>query len=141
MAPYWDAPSASQRARVDLWLRESGQMSVHGREWGAILSAAGPAPIGQAAQELAQQINAAIHALGDGIVSLAIGRSGSATHWRPSIGRGARAGQWRAQTVVRFHELLDEFGQLASSARAMSRDEAIHLVHRASLTDGVSPCR
>jgi RecB family exonuclease len=30
------------------------------------------------------------------------------------------------QTVVRFHELLDEFGQLASSARAMSREEAIH---------------
>ena len=29
-APYWDAPNAGLRARVDLWLRESGQMSVHG---------------------------------------------------------------------------------------------------------------
>ena len=125
-APYWDAPSASQRARVDLWLRESDRMSVHGREWGAILSAA-PAPIGQAAQELAQQINAAIHALGDGVASPRdwserFRNALEAVHWP-----GARVrDSGEQQTVVRFHELLDEFGQLASSARAMSRDEAIH---------------
>ncbi len=31
-----------------------------------------------------------------------------------------------SKPFVRLHELLDEFGQLASSARAMSRDDAIH---------------
>jgi hypothetical protein len=101
-------------------------MSVHGRDWGSILSAA-PAPIAQGAQELAQQINAAIQALGDGVVSPRdwserFRAALEAVHWP-----GARArDSSEQQTVVRFHELLDEFGQLASSARAMSRDEAIH---------------
>jgi RecB family exonuclease len=125
-APYWDVPSASVRARVDLWLRESGQMSVHGRELGAILSAT-PAPIGAGAQELAQQIDAAIQALGDGVVS--------PREWSERFHAALKAVHWpgarvrdssEQQTVVRFHELLDEFGQLASSARAMSREEAIH---------------
>jgi RecB family exonuclease len=125
-APYWDAPSAGLRARVDLWLRESGQMSVHGREWGSILSAA-PAPVAQGAQELAQQISAAIQALGDGVASPRV--------WSERFHAALEAVHWpgahvsdssEQQTVVRFHELLDEFGQLASSAPAMSRDEAIH---------------
>ena len=125
-APYWDSPGAGHRARVDLWLRESGQMSVHGREWGTILSAA-PAPIGQAAEELAQQINAAIQALGDGVVSPRdwserFRNALEAVHWPGARVRDSS----EQQTVVRFHELLDEFGQLASSARAMSRDEAIN---------------
>lgn len=125
-APYWDAPGAALRARLDLWLRESGQMSVNGRKWGAILSAA-PASIAQGAQELAQQINAAVQALGDGVASprdwserfrAALG----AVHWP-----GERVhDSSEQQTVVRFHELLDEFGQLVSSTRSMSRDEAIH---------------
>ena len=39
---------------------------------------------------------------------------------------GERArGSGEQQTVVRFHELLDEFGQLASAARSISRDSAI----------------
>ena len=125
-APYWDAPGASLRARVDLWLRESGQMSVHGREWGVILSAA-PAPVAQGAQELAQQITAAIQALGDGVVSPRVWSERfraalEAVHWPGTHVRDSS----EQQTVVRFHELLDEFGQLASSARAMARDEAIH---------------
>ncbi|MFL6601154.1 MAG: PD-(D/E)XK nuclease family protein [Steroidobacteraceae bacterium] len=125
-APYWDAPSAGHRARVDLWLRESGQMSVHGREWGAVLGAA-PAPIGPAAQEMAQQINAAIQALGDGVVSPRewserFRNALEAIHWPGARVRDSS----EQQTVVRLHELLDEFGQLASSARAMPRDEAIH---------------
>ncbi|HEX3850068.1 MAG TPA: PD-(D/E)XK nuclease family protein, partial [Polyangiaceae bacterium] len=34
-------------------------------------------------------------------------------------------GSGEQQTVVRFYELLDEFGQLASAARSISRDNAI----------------
>ena len=125
-APYWDAPNAGLRARVDLWLRESGHMSVRGREWGAILSAA-PAPIAAGAQELAQQISAAMNALGDGVVSPRdwserFRAALDAVHWPGTRVRDSS----EQQTVVRFHELLDEFGQLASSARAMSRDEAVH---------------
>ncbi len=61
-------PGPGVRARMDLWLRESGQMSVNGREWASILNAA-PAPIAEGSQELGRQITAAVQALGDGVVS------------------------------------------------------------------------
>ena len=125
-APYWDVPGAGVRARIDLWLRESGQMSVDGREWVSLLSAA-PAPIAEGAQELGRQISAAIHALGDGVVSPRdwserFRAALDAVHWPGERVRDSS----EQQTVVRLHELLDEFGQLASSAGVMSRDEAIH---------------
>lgn len=125
-APYWDAPSAGVRARMDLWLRESGQMSIEGREWGSVLSSA-PAPISEGAQELGRQITAAIHALGDGVVSPRdwserFRATLDAVHWPGERVRDSN----EQQTVVRLHELLDEFGQLASSAGVMARDEAIH---------------
>jgi len=125
-APYWDAPSAGQRARIDLWLRECGHMRVNGHEWGAILRSA-PAPIAEGAQELSRQLEAAAKALGSGVVS--------PREWSERFRAALEAVHWpgervrdssQQQTVVRLHELLDEFGQLASSARAMSRDEAIH---------------
>jgi ATP-dependent helicase/nuclease subunit B len=125
-APYWDAPGAGVRARMDLWLRESGQMSVDGREWGPLLSSA-PPPIAEGAQELGRQITTAIHALGDGVVSPRdwserFRAALDAVHWPGERVRDSS----EQQTVVRLHELLDEFGQLASSAGVMSRDEAIH---------------
>ncbi|HWM70121.1 MAG TPA: PD-(D/E)XK nuclease family protein [Steroidobacteraceae bacterium] len=125
-APYWDAPPAGVRARMDLWLRESGQMSVNGREWDTLLNAA-PAPVSEGAQELGRQIAAAIRALGDGVVSPRewserFRAALDAVHWPGERVRDSS----EQQTVVRLHELLDEFGQLASSAGAMSRSDAIH---------------
>lgn len=125
-APYWDAPSAGLRARMDLWLRDSGQTTINGREWGAILSTA-PSPIVEGARELARQITAGVQALGGGVVS--------PREWSERFRAALNAVNWpgervrdsnEQQTVVRLHELLDEFGQLASSAHAMSRDEAVH---------------
>jgi RecB family exonuclease len=125
-APYWDSPRAGFRARIDLWLRESGRMSINGREWASILNAA-PAPISEGAQELSRQVSAAVNALGDGIVSPRewserFRSALDAVHWPGERVRDSS----EQQTVVRLHELLDEFGQLASSAGAMSREEAIH---------------
>ena len=125
-APYWEIPGAGVRARIDLWLRESGRMSINGREWGAILGAA-PAPIAQGAQELARQIDSGIQALSGGVVSPRewserFRATLAAVHWPGERVRDSS----EQQTVVRLHELLDEFGQLASSARAMPREEAIH---------------
>src|SRR5262249_33301434 len=82
---------------------------------------------GRGAQELAEQINAAIEVLGDGTVSPRewserFRAALAAVHWPGERARNSS----EQQTVVRLHELLDEFGQLASSARVMSRDEAIH---------------
>ena len=125
-APYWDSPNAALRARIDLWLRERGEMSVDGRDWGAILSAA-PANIAEGAHEFARQIGDAVKALGGGVVSPRdwserFRAALDAVHWPGERVRDSS----EQQTVVRLHELLDEFGQLASSARAMARDEAIH---------------
>ncbi len=125
-APYWDSPPAGVRARIDLWLRETGRMSINGREWGAVLAGA-PASIGEGAQEWGRQIRAAVSALGEGVISP---REWSerfravldAVHWPGERVRDSS----EQQTVVRLHELLDEFGQLASSAGSMSREEAVH---------------
>jgi ATP-dependent helicase/nuclease subunit B len=124
--PYWDNPRADIRARIDLWLRETGQMSINGREWASILSTA-PAPIAEGAQELGRQMNAAASALREGVISPRewserFRAALDAVHWPGERVRDSS----EQQTVVRFHELLDEFGQLASSARAMSREDAIH---------------
>jgi probable DNA repair protein len=125
-APYWQAPGAGLRARIDLWLRESRRMSVNGGEWGAMLSTA-PAPIARGAQELARQIDAGTQALSGG--------GASPREWSERFRAALAAVHWpgervrdssEQQTVVRLHELLDEFGQLAASVRGMSRAEAIH---------------
>lgn len=125
-APYWDSPRTGIRARIDLWLRETGQMSINGREWGAVLANA-PAPIGEGAQELGRQISAAVAALGEGVISPRewserFRAALDAVHWPGERVRDSS----EQQTVVRLHELLDEFGQLASSAGAMSREDAVH---------------
>jgi ATP-dependent helicase/nuclease subunit B len=129
-SPYWEKPNVADRARLDEWLRvqfrESGQMSVNGHKLHAILSAA-PAPVGTDAQVMAGQLGAGIEALGQGLASPRV--------WSERFRAALAAVQWpgertrdsgEQQTVLRFYELLDEFGQLASSVRAMSPDEAIH---------------
>jgi RecB family exonuclease len=138
-APYWDTPRAGIRARMDLWLRESGQMSINGREWVSILSAA-PAPIAEGAHELGRQIAAGIQALGEGSVSPRdwserFRAALDAVHWPGERVRDSS----EQQTVVRLHELLDEFGQLASSAGVMSRDDAIHWFSELALRTAFRP--
>src|SRR3954463_1817736 len=90
-------------------------------------STAAPAPIAAGAQELGRQIGDALKALGSTVVSPRewserFRSALDAVHWPGERVRDSS----EQQTVVRLHELLDEFGQLASSSRAMSRDEAIH---------------
>jgi probable DNA repair protein len=125
-APHWHTPSAGGRARIDLWLREKRLMNMDVHAWVTALNGA-PAPISQSAQELAQQLSAAATALGDG--------NASPREWSERFRAALGALQWpgdrardsgEQQTVVRFHELLDEFGQLALAARSLSRESAIH---------------
>src|SRR5262249_55615813 len=106
-APYWDEPSAADRARLDLWLRESGHLSLSGRKWRALLSGA-PAPLAEAGRLLLRQLNAGLEALGEGVVSPRewserFRAALDAVHWP-----GARTrDSGEQQTVLRFHELLD----------------------------------
>ena len=124
-APYWQAPSALQRARLDLWLRERERMHFDLHELVAALSGA-PAALASTAREVSAQINKAAVALGHG--------SASPRDWSERFKAAVEVFDWpgerargsgEQQTVVRFYELLDEFGQLASAARSISRDNAI----------------
>jgi ATP-dependent helicase/nuclease subunit B len=124
-SPYWQTPGALHRARLDLWLRERERMHFDLHELVAALSGA-PAALASIAREVSAQINKAAVALGQG--------SASPRDWSERFkaaleefdwpGERAR-GSGEQQTVVRFYELLDEFGQLASAARSISRDNAI----------------
>jgi ATP-dependent helicase/nuclease subunit B len=124
-APYWQAPGALQRARLDLWLRERERMHFDLHELVVALSGAHGA-LASTAREVSDQIKKAAVALGQG--------SASPRDWSERFkaalekfdwpGERAR-GSGEQQTVVRFYELLDEFGQLASAVRSISRDNAI----------------
>jgi RecB family exonuclease len=85
-----------------------------------------PSTLASVARDISGQINKAAVALGQG--------SASPRDWSERFRAALKVFDWpgerargsgEQQTVVRFHELLDEFGQLASAARSISRDSAI----------------
>jgi probable DNA repair protein len=124
-APYWQTPGALQRARLDLWLRERERMHFDLHELVGALSGASGA-LASTAREVSAQINKAAVALGQG--------SASPRDWSERFKAAIEVFNWpgerargsnEQQTVVRFYELLDEFGQLASAARSITRDNAI----------------
>ena len=124
-APYWQTPGAVARARLDLWLRERERMRFNLHQLGGALSFAPPA-LAPAAREVSDLIKKAAVALGQG--------SASPRDWSERFRAVLEVFGWpgerardsgEQQTVVRLHELLDEFGQLVSAARSISRDNAI----------------
>jgi probable DNA repair protein len=124
-APYWTSPSPVVRARLDLWLRERERMRFNLRDLVAALNAA-PTALVPAAREIGAQVNKAAMVLGQG--------AASPRDWSERFRAALEVFGWpgerarnsgEQQTVVRFHELLDEFGQLAAVARSISRDNAV----------------
>jgi probable DNA repair protein len=125
-APYWSVPDTA-RARLDVWLRERGRatLEVGPRELLAALSAV-PEALSAAAQTLSTQIGQALRELN---ISRATPRQWSerfdsaltALHW-PG-GRALNSDE--EQTRLRFKELLDDFGQLATVTGVISRDDAV----------------
>jgi probable DNA repair protein len=124
-SPYWQTPGPLPRARLDLWLRERERMHFDLHELVGALSSA-PSTLTSTARDISAQINKAAVALGQG--------SASPRDWSERFRAALEVFDWpgerargsgEQQTVVRFYELLDEFGQLASAARSISRDSAI----------------
>jgi ATP-dependent helicase/nuclease subunit B len=124
-APYWQAPGAIARARLDLWLRERERMHFDLHELSAALGTV-PSALTATAREISAQIAKAAITLGQG--------SASPRDWSERFRAALEVFDWpgerarssgEQQTVVRFYELLDEFGQLASAARSISRANAI----------------
>jgi ATP-dependent helicase/nuclease subunit B len=128
LAPYWERPTAEARARLVLALRERATLNLTLRELLAALRLVPPALAG-AARELAARLAEAASALG--------GPKAGPRQWSERWRAALAAARWPGaasedsaglQTVVRWHELLDEFGTLDASAGPLGREEALGLL-------------
>ncbi len=124
-APYWPLEAASAHARLDAWLRERGHMQIHLRDIAPSLRDV-PAPAQKVSLDLVTRVVSAMKVLGEG--------GGSPRDWSQRFGEALKIFGWPGdrtrtsedqQNVRRFHELLDEFGQLAASFGSLSRKDAI----------------
>ena len=122
--PFWSTPH-TVRARLDLWLRERAPLELQPRELLSELESA-PEAIRAVTQPLAAQITQALRELGSG--------RASPRQWSERFDNTLRALQWpgsrpldsdEEQTRIRFKELLDDFGQLATVAGSMTRESAV----------------
>ena len=124
-APWWSDPSAGARARLDLWLRERRRLQLDLASLLALLHRS-PAPIAEPSRLLATRLERAVAALRAG--------SGTPREWSERFkaaldvlgwpGNQAR-GSAEQQTLLRFHELLDELGQLSAAVATLPRDAAV----------------
>ena len=120
-SPYWSTPDAALRARADVWLREQARMQF---DLAALVAELRAAPASIAAQIIAQIGNATAE-LGQGYAS--------PREWSQRFRAALTTFGWPGartrdsedqQTLARFHDLLDEFGQLAGAATSISRATA-----------------
>lgn len=125
-APSWAEPDAVARARLELWLRQRGRLQLDLPALLQLLQRA-PAAIAEPARALGRRLERAMDALAAG--------SGTPREWSERFKAALDVLGWpgvprqrdsaEQQTLVRFHELLDELGQLSAAARSLSRDLAL----------------
>jgi len=134
-APWWTEPGPADRARLDLWLRERGRLRL---DLGSLLAAlrGAPAPMAEAAKALAARLEQAAAPLRAGAANPREWSERFAAALRILGWPGARTrGSAEQQTLARFHELLEELGELSATARAIAPATAVQwLTERASLT-------
>ncbi|MFI4886804.1 MAG: PD-(D/E)XK nuclease family protein [Steroidobacterales bacterium] len=124
-APWWLEPSAAARARIDLWVREGRRLRL---DLASLLTALrhAPPPIAAASAAIVARLDPARASIR--------ASSGTPREWSerfraaldvlgwPGAGTRDSAGQ---QTLMRFHELLDELGQLSGAAGTIPLDAAV----------------
>ncbi len=125
-APSWAEPDPAARARLELWLRQRGRLQLDPPALLELLRRA-PAAIAEPARVTAQRLERAMGALAPG--------SGTPREWSERFRAALEVLGWpgtprqrasaEQQTLMRFHELLDELGQLSAAARSMTRDLAL----------------
>lgn len=134
-APWWTEPDPAQRAGLDLWLREQGRLRL---DLASLLAALRRAPAALAAP--AKAISSRLEQAARSVAA----RSGNPREWSERFEAALRIAGWpggqargsaEQQTLARFHELLEELGQLSGAAQTLSFDVAVRwLTERASLT-------
>ena len=124
LAPFWSEPALEGRARLELWLRERSGLTLDRPAFQSALKAA-PGPLEAAARSCATQLDRAELSLRHA--------SGSPREWSERFRGALQALGWpgagalsslEQQTQLRFHELLDEFGQLSAALGALTRRAA-----------------
>ena len=141
-APYWREPDAAARARIDLALRRAERLELDLPALLALLAhppAMRHAPIA-AARQLAAQLTAAAAQLE--------GRSAPPREWAVRV-RGALDAlsfpgertrtSHEEQTLARFNELLNEFGELSVAARSMTREQALQTLNELAARTAFRP--
>jgi ATP-dependent helicase/nuclease subunit B len=130
-APYWSAPDAGGRARVDLWLRHKAPLQFTAAE---LRERLGRDPYGRhqgarsAARELAVRLAAAAAELES--------RSGSPREWAVRFNDalallgwpGAAQDSAAQQARQSFTELLSELGELTMASRSFGREQALQIL-------------
>ncbi|MGH8202489.1 MAG: PD-(D/E)XK nuclease family protein [Steroidobacteraceae bacterium] len=124
-APRWSTPSPAERAALDLWLRERGPLRL---DLASLLAALRRAPAAVAAP--ARAIGACL----EQALASVRASSGNPREWSERFeealrrlgwpGAGSR-GSAEQQTLARFHELLEELGQLSTAVRTLTVDTAV----------------
>jgi ATP-dependent helicase/nuclease subunit B len=134
-APWWLEPGPAERAGLDLWLRERGRLRLDLASFLAALRRA-PAAIRAPAMALVSRLEQAAGSVGTSL--------GNPREWSERFAAALEILGWpgertrdsaEQQTLARFHELLEELGQLTATARMLPLDIAVQwLTERASLT-------
>jgi ATP-dependent helicase/nuclease subunit B len=128
LAPHWQRPALEARARLVLAVRERPAPSLTLRELLGALRLVTPA-LQSPARELAALLADASSHLGGATA----GPRQWSERWRAALTAAGWPGAAAAdgagqQTVMRWHELLDEFGTLDVSAGTLGREEALGLL-------------
>jgi len=142
-APYWREPNAAARARVDDWLRSVAPLAV---DLPTLLTLLASEPrarhraSGSAARELRTHLTAAaLHLSATG---------GTPREWAERIRAALAALGWPGdaartsaaqQTVQRFNELLNEFGELSVAVRTLTRDQALQVFNELAVRSAFRP--
>jgi probable DNA repair protein len=124
-APWWSTPSPAERAALDLWLRERGGLRL---DLAALLAALRRAPAA-----IAAPARAIVTCLEQAVASVR-SHSGTPREWSERFEEALRQMGWpgagtrgsaEQQTLLRFHELLEELGQLSTAVRTLTVDTAV----------------
>lgn len=125
LAPFWSEPTLEGRARLQLWLSDRAGLALELKELRAALAAA-PEPLAATARACAARIEQARSVLAPA--------ADTPREWSERFRDALRLLGWpgarapssgEQQTLLRWHALLDEFGQLSSVLGAHGRRVAL----------------